>query len=231
MTSTTRRARLVTASGGCLALLLAWAPLAAQPMPDIQRADVERIVSTLASDEMRGREAFSDDALRAADFIAREFAQAGLEPFDGADGHLQRFGVLAYSMAPARVTVNGQPLSPDRYQVRYGVPSIDWSTGDTVSSPSAGTPDRYATPPRGSTAASAQPSSPATASHRCNVTFSPLSAPTATASTATSASRCGIGVNTPVIAGRTASSSRPANCSRTRSTVAGSIAQTFTRTS
>jgi hypothetical protein len=79
---------------------------------------------------MRGREAFSEDALRAADFIAGEFADAGLESFDGATDYLQRFNVMAYSMTPARVVVDGQPLSPDRYQVRYGVPSIEWSTGD-----------------------------------------------------------------------------------------------------
>jgi len=38
--------------------------------------------------------------------------------------------VLAYSMAPARAVIDGRPLSPDRFQVRYGVPSIRWETGD-----------------------------------------------------------------------------------------------------
>ena len=129
MISANRRDCLVAAIGSCL-LLSAPAPVAAQPAPTIDRAEVERIVSTLASDEMRGREAFTEDALRAADFIAGEFAQAGLDSFDGADGHLQDFQVLAYSMGPARVNIDGQRLSPDRFQVRYGVPSIDWSTGD-----------------------------------------------------------------------------------------------------
>ncbi len=129
MISTSRRASLSAALGVCL-LLPAAGPAAAQEMPAIDRTDVERIVSTLAADEMRGREAFSEDALRAADFIASEFGGAGLEMFDGSDGYLQRFDVLAYSMAPARVTIDGRPLSPDRYQVRYGVPTIDWSTGD-----------------------------------------------------------------------------------------------------
>jgi hypothetical protein len=99
-------------------------------VPTVDRAEVRRIVSTLASDEMRGREAFSEDARRAADFIAEELEAAGLEPFGDLDGYLQPFSVLAYSMAPARVVVDGQSLSPDRYQVRYGVPSIEWSTGD-----------------------------------------------------------------------------------------------------
>jgi len=96
----------------------------------IDRADVERIVAALSSDEMRGREAFSEDALRAADFLAGEFAAAGLETFDDAPGHLQGFDVMAYSMGPARAVIDGRPLTPDRFQVRYGVPSIRWRTGD-----------------------------------------------------------------------------------------------------
>jgi hypothetical protein len=104
--------------------------VAAQETAVVDRADVERIVSTLASDAMRGREAFSDDAARAAAFIAGELAEAGVEPLPGEDDLLQRFSVLAYSMAPAQAIVDGQPLSPDRFQVRYGVPSIEWETGD-----------------------------------------------------------------------------------------------------
>lgn len=118
------------ATGLLLAVCLRPAAAGAQETALIDRADVERIVSTLASDEMRGREAFSDDAHRAADFIAGEFAAAGLEPLEDEEGYRQRFSVLAYSMAPARVIIDGQPLSPDRYQVRYGAPSIDWSAGD-----------------------------------------------------------------------------------------------------
>jgi hypothetical protein len=103
---------------------------APQEAANIDRADVERIVSTLSADDMRGREAFSEDALRAADFIADEFRAAGLEGFDGADDYLQRFSVNAYSMAPARAIIDGRSLSPDRFQVRYGTPSVRWRTGD-----------------------------------------------------------------------------------------------------
>jgi hypothetical protein len=103
---------------------------APQQAVSIDRADVERVVSTLSSDAMRGREAFSEDAMRAAEFLASEFAAARLETFDGAEDYLQRFDVIAYSMGPARAIIDGRPLSPDRFQVRYGVPSIRWRTGD-----------------------------------------------------------------------------------------------------
>ena len=49
-------------------------------------------------------------------------------------------------------------------------PDIDRATADAVSPPSSGWPDRYATPPRGNTAASAHCSSPATAAQRCKAT-------------------------------------------------------------
>lgn len=116
----------ILALGGCAQA----AASVAQESAAIDQADVERIVSTLASDEMRGREAFSEEAIRAAEFIASEFASAGLETVEGADDYLQRFDVVAYSMGPARAIVDGQPLTPDRFQVRYGVSEIEWETGD-----------------------------------------------------------------------------------------------------
>src|SRR5690606_4831435 len=43
--------------------------------------EIKRIISTLASDEMRGRAALSPDIAKAADFIAEEFSNAGLQPY------------------------------------------------------------------------------------------------------------------------------------------------------
>ncbi len=101
--------------------------------PDVSRieqASVERIVSTLADDDMRGRNAFTDDALRAADYLAIEFADAQLESPEGADGYLQRFSILELRPGPTSVVVNGEALPPDRFAARLETPSLDWSTGD-----------------------------------------------------------------------------------------------------
>ena len=77
-------------AGACADAQTEFAP----PHPDrIERAEVERVIRTLADDDMRGRQAFSEDALRAADFLADEFAAAGLSPLAGTTGHLQRFDV------------------------------------------------------------------------------------------------------------------------------------------
>ena len=96
----------------------------------IKRASVERIVSTLADDDMRGRNAFTDDALRAADYLAIEFADAELESPEGADGYLQRFSILELRPGPTSVVVNGEALPPDRFAARLETPSVAWSTGD-----------------------------------------------------------------------------------------------------
>jgi peptidase M28-like protein len=127
---------LPVAGGIVAAVLVASSGVAQQngyapPDPDqIDRAEVERIINTLASDEMRGRQAFTDDALRAADFLADEFAAAGLSPLEGASDHLQRFNVNSIRVVESSMTVNGQILAADRFAVRMGSAALSWSTGD-----------------------------------------------------------------------------------------------------
>ncbi len=73
-------------------LLTTSASIAAAPqLPDIDRASVERVIRVLADDDMEGRSAFSPAAMRAAAFIAEQFADIGLEQVPGNDGYLQRF--------------------------------------------------------------------------------------------------------------------------------------------
>jgi hypothetical protein len=116
-----------------VALTAACAPAAAsapRQTPEVEQAYVERIVRTLASDSMRGRAAFTDDALRAADFLAGEFAAIGLESPEGADGYLQGFGVRTLTARDGRVRIDGRELFQSQFAVRLGAESISWSTGD-----------------------------------------------------------------------------------------------------
>ena len=98
----------------------------------IDQALVERVISTLAADDMRGRQAFTDDALRAAYFLADEFRDAGLVALDGAAGHLQRFNVHSTALDNATVTVDEVELSEDRFAIRTDAPSLAWSSGDAA---------------------------------------------------------------------------------------------------
>lgn len=91
---------------------------------------MERIISTLADDDMRGRQAFTDDALRAAEYLAGEFAEAGLESPEGANGYLQQFSFLTLLPGPASVVIDGRALPPDRFATRLETRALAWSTGD-----------------------------------------------------------------------------------------------------
>ncbi len=80
----------------CMAALACGAQLAAHqsrpPDPSsIEVEEVRRIISVLASDDMRGRRAATADAERAAAFLAHEFEAAGLEPLEGLQGYFQSF--------------------------------------------------------------------------------------------------------------------------------------------
>jgi hypothetical protein len=96
----------------------------------IDHDDVVRVITALAADEMEGRAAFTPAADRAADFVAAEFAAAGIETVEGAEGYLQRFPVYSVAAGESTVTVNGEQLGPDRVAVRMGAASLSWGTGD-----------------------------------------------------------------------------------------------------
>ena len=70
--------------------------------------DIDRIVKTLASDEMEGRASFSVGIERAADFISSEFEEAGLQPLNGS--FRQTFLVDSYTPVSARIWFDGKEL-------------------------------------------------------------------------------------------------------------------------
>jgi len=67
--------------------------------PTVQ--ETERIISVLASDEMRGRQAFSPEAWDAAAFISDEFKSAGLTPLAGDTDFIQDFPLYSVSTGGA----------------------------------------------------------------------------------------------------------------------------------
>lgn len=113
-----------------LAVTLALA--ACRPAPRIERADVERVLGTLAADSMLGRRAFTPSADKAAAFIRAEFARIGLQKLDGLDDYLQRFPVYAFTPRSAVVRLNGRLVPPGQAVVSAGADSLHWKTGDSV---------------------------------------------------------------------------------------------------
>ncbi len=123
---TRRRAALLL-----VPLLVAGCGTSAAPaQPEEERALVERVIGTLASDEMQGRFAYDDSGRRAAAFLAAEFEAAGLEPLEGSDGYLQTFVTRAFAVEDLRVTLDGEEVDGDRVFARLRAPSIDWTSGE-----------------------------------------------------------------------------------------------------
>ena len=76
----------------------------------INAKEVERVERTLSADDMRGRRAFTSDADKAADFIAEEFNQAGLQTMSGNNGFKQEFAMVRPRFISASGNFDGAAL-------------------------------------------------------------------------------------------------------------------------
>ncbi len=76
----------------------------------ITAKEVERIEKTLASDDMRGRRAFTPDIDRAADFIVDEFKKTGLQTMSGNNGFRQEFAMIRPKFISAAGNFDGEAL-------------------------------------------------------------------------------------------------------------------------
>jgi len=98
--------------------------------PEINRVDVDRIISTLASDDMNGRAAFTPYADKAADFIAEEFERIGLKKWNGMDSYLQKFQMYTFKSDSALVMADGK--SVDDVFVYTTEEGADWSSDSDI---------------------------------------------------------------------------------------------------
>jgi len=73
----------------------------------INAAEVERIEKVLSADDMKGRNTFSPELDKAADFIAGEFKKAGLSTLDGKESYLQQFEFLKPDTKEISYTADG----------------------------------------------------------------------------------------------------------------------------
>ncbi len=92
--------------------------------------EVERIENVLAGDEMRGRKVGTPDIDRAADFLAAEMKNAGLEPVRG-NSFLQKFTLIAAKQINAEAVINGVKADMQNIMVLTTQPriSVDENAG------------------------------------------------------------------------------------------------------
>lgn len=98
----------------------------------ITRANVTRIIATLSSDKMQGRNAFTPSIWKAAEYISGKFKQFGLEPLRGDDGYLQRFPMYSVSLRDAQVTVGGKAVPNDDYFAMVNGKDVTWTPSDHI---------------------------------------------------------------------------------------------------
>lgn len=76
----------------------------------ITDAEVQRVVGTLASDEMEGRRTFTKGIDKAAAFIAAEFKSYGIQPLKGRNSFLQSFAMIRPKFVSASGMLNESAL-------------------------------------------------------------------------------------------------------------------------
>ncbi|MGI4742004.1 MAG: M20/M25/M40 family metallo-hydrolase [Janthinobacterium lividum] len=104
-------------------------PAAAQR---VKQATVQRVLTTLAADDMQGRATGKPGSVKAAEFLAAEFKRIGLQPLPGATGFMQEFPAYESALAGAQATLNGVALPADRVFARTSQPSLSWTEQDDV---------------------------------------------------------------------------------------------------
>lgn len=92
----------------------------------VETSFIERVLGELASDNMRGRHAFTPDAERAADFIASEFKEIGLKPY-AKDSYKQSFVMNKISRVEAAVVLDSKPLEKNKFLILGNQKELRWN--------------------------------------------------------------------------------------------------------
>ncbi len=112
---------------GSLILLVAVSAKSQSIDKIISQAETERIVSVLASDDMRGRKVYTPDIDRAAAFIESEFKAAGLKTWKGAADYKQDFSIVSPKQISLDISENGQTAPAATWQVVTCTPTVHFT--------------------------------------------------------------------------------------------------------
>jgi len=105
----------------------------------IDRSLVDRVLNTLAADDMEGRKAPSPGIEKAAAFLEQEFRKAGLQPLPGAQGFRQEFMIHQAENLTAEGDWDGTRLDLSRIIAYTTKADLHWKNGDAeVIKPAAG---------------------------------------------------------------------------------------------
>ncbi|MCF6360082.1 MAG: M20/M25/M40 family metallo-hydrolase [Cyclobacteriaceae bacterium] len=94
---------------------------------NINEKEVERILTTLSSDEMQGRSLGSEGLEKSASFIANEFKAIGLSTLESEESFRQNFNMNSISVEVDQVVINNLVLASSNYFFKISAEKIAWS--------------------------------------------------------------------------------------------------------
>ena len=91
---------------------------------------ITKDVTYLASDELRGRDNFTNDIGKAADFIAKRFDDVGLTPATGTQLFKQHYKVQRIKPSALTVEINGQVIDEKNLSMATTMTKVSWGNSD-----------------------------------------------------------------------------------------------------
>jgi Zn-dependent M28 family amino/carboxypeptidase len=116
---------------GCLAAASTLSATA-QTKKAVSAATVQRVLTTLAADDMQGRATGQPGQLKAAEFLAAEFKRIGVQPLPGASGFMQEFPAYESAVTSLQVSLNGAPVPAGKAVAFTTQPQLSWTERDSV---------------------------------------------------------------------------------------------------
>jgi hypothetical protein len=100
----------------------------------IDQSYVDRLIKTLAADDMQGRKTFEPSSEKAAAFIEKEFKQLGLKTLPALSGYKQTFTVNRITPGIPEVKINEQAVAAEKVFIVSGQPGLQWQKSDNNNS-------------------------------------------------------------------------------------------------
>lgn len=110
----------------------------------VQTSFIEHVLNGLASDEMRGRHAFTEDAERAADFISNEFKKIRLEPYDN-NSYRQSFVMNKINRIASNVKLSNKALEQNDFLILGNAEEISWNENSNIKTVTIDKADDFST--------------------------------------------------------------------------------------
>jgi len=109
----------------------------------INATEVEKIESTLSSDEMAGRKTFSPEIDKAAELIANEFEKNKLQFLGNSNSYFQEFSMIKTKPLQSLLLLNSDTVAADKYFVYTTSTQLNYTSTEGFEIVNIGKNDNY----------------------------------------------------------------------------------------